>query len=374
MLSSPVQSGFEMSPARRLAADDNRPPADCVANFFGRVSAWPDDGDARLPAHCCLPAGDALEPPQPRYHWEHIPPRLAPAAEERDLLDLTADGDDAPSSDWESAAAEPRWWEPPAPAADTGRLSVSISAAPAAAEPERRPLHHSGGRLAGSGPQIAIGLPPAAAPASIQLQISGCPASLTVSVRTHHEPAAPRPARRTRPEACAESAARPAEDESRALTRALGLLRESGWYYGAFSWQEAQLRLQSAAEGTFLARDSLHRRFVFALSFQTARGPTSIRVQLSRGRFRLDAPAELLDAMPTFADVHALVEHYARRGSLPVDGWPALSMRLGRPLRREVPSLQHCCRLALNAAGLRPPHGSLPAQLEHYLDQYPYGR
>ena len=162
------------------------------------------------------------------------------------------------------------------------------------------------------------------------------------------------------------------------LARATAHLKESGWYYGMLSWQEAQECLRGAARGTFLARDSFDRRFLFALTVQTAQGPTSVRVQFLRGRFRLDAPAALLSGMPTFPDVNSLVEHYARHGHVLYDqkGRPLLKMRLVRPLRREAPSLQHWCRLALNAATAggsgQPP--LLPDKLRRYVREYPFSR
>jgi len=166
----------------------------------------------------------------------------------------------------------------------------------------------------------------------------------------------------------------PPEDEIAVLARATAHLKESGWYYGMLSYQEAQLLLREAEQGTFLARDSFDRRFLFALTVQTSQGATSVRVQFLRGRFRLDAPAALISGMPTFSDVNSLVEHYARHGHVLYDqkGRPLLQMRLSRPLRREVPSLEHCCRLALN--GLRPRPEVMPERLRRYLDQYPFSR
>ena len=382
-----MQSGYDMSreekrrPANSLAADFYRyEAADCYDDAAG--------GEDALAGDCW--GAPQLEPARPQYLWENIPPRLTTAAPDSDLLQLP-DGDDDCYEDEPMPAAGARWWAPheqrnapstagTASSSTNANISVSISGAEQRDKEQRRPLHTSGGRLAAppqlAGPQIAIGLPAAEPSGHIQLQISGCPASLTVSVQTRPAAAAPRP-RRPRPASAAAATARvePVEpEEDKALARALGLLRDSGWYYGTLSWQQAQLALQATAEGTFLARDSHHRKFVFALSMQTARGPTSMRVQLWRGRFRLDAPAELLDGMPTFADVNALVEHYARKGLVAVDG-AQVKVRLGRPLRRAVPSLQHCCRLALNAAGQEDRRLELlPAQLRTYLDQYPYSR
>jgi len=340
-------------------------------------------------------SSSALEPERPRYLWEHIPPRLAPAAGvSSDLLDLGGDDEDCDVDVEEDHDASAGWsWDMPTMRKENSvSVSICAGAPPAQARvedhhPERRPLHHSGGglavtaRTAATAPRIDIGLPasePCGAGSSIHLQISGCPTSvLTVSVSTQPQrPTATkscRPQRSTRhqlPEVPEEVV----ESDEKALERALRLLRESGWYHGALSWQQAQVALQDTPEGTFLARDSLHRRYVFALSVQTAHGPTSVRVQLHKGRFRLDAPGALLEDMPSFPDVTSLVEHYARRGPVSVDGFPQLTMRLRQPLMRQVPSLAHCCRLALHGAGASRPAVTLPAAVRSYLDDYPYSR
>ncbi|KAF0302514.1 Cytokine-inducible SH2-containing protein [Amphibalanus amphitrite] len=300
---------------------------------------------------------------------------------------------------------------------------------------ERRPLHHSGGGLCrtseppqpaadpeGCIPAIEIGLRPScpsSCSGSIKLQISvPCNRATTVSVRSHPPhgahtahvphaahlashaascgpcaaPASPLPASPCRPPHPLRSCCGPSfgpiavavdatppeaagDDEMAVLAKATAYLRESGWYYGMLSWQEAQEYLRGANRGTFLARDSFDRRFLFALTVQTAKGPTSVRVQFLQGRFRLDAPATLLPGMPTFPDVNSLVEHYARHGHVLYDqkGRPLLKMRLVRPLRQEPPSLQHWCRLALNAAGLEKPP-LLPDKLQKYVQEYPFSR
>ena len=66
-------------------------------------------------------------------------------------------------------------------------------------------------------------------------------------------------------------------------------LEESGWYYGQLSWQQATDLLKGKQVGTFLIRDSSDSMYLFALSVQTERGPTSIRIHYCNGQFKLDA-------------------------------------------------------------------------------------
>jgi len=86
------------------------------------------------------------------------------------------------------------------------------------------------------------------------------------------------------------------------------------FYFGRLSAADAARKLAGCAVGTFLLRDSADRRFLFALSVQTLRGPTSVRLARdpSSGRFRLDCDRAQRRAMPTFASVVDLVRYYFR--------------------------------------------------------------
>lgn len=158
--------------------------------------------------------------------------------------------------------------------------------------------------------------------------------------------------------------------------------------------------LADSAPGTFLVRDSSDPRFLFALSVQTERGPTSVRLHYSGGRFRLDAEPRLAAMMPLFDGVVRLVEHYleegkqrAKTGSRPSSNKPVgnqvwvdcrgrvcAHVMLSRPRYRSPPTLQHLARLAVNkklsssgrdtraaASALR-----LPSPLVDYLMEYPH--
>ena len=85
------------------------------------------------------------------------------------------------------------------------------------------------------------------------------------------------------------------------------------FYFGRLSASEASRKLIPCAVGTFLLRDSSDRRFFFALTVQTHRGPTSVRLAREEsGRFRLDCGRSERPVMPTFASVVDLVRFYFR--------------------------------------------------------------
>ncbi|KAG8236545.1 hypothetical protein J437_LFUL011322 [Ladona fulva] len=193
----------------------------------------------------------------------------------------------------------------------------------------------------------------------------------------------------------------PPEGDLDRLAATLRALRSSGWYYEGLTWQGSATVLADSPPGTFLVRDSSDSRFLFALSVQTQRGPTSVRLHYSQGRFRLDAEPRLAAMMPLFDGVVRLVEHYveegkrrAKSGGVPPPGSKPVGnqvwvdsrgrvcahVMLNRPRYRSTPSLQHLARLAVNkrlkeskrdvkaaAISLR-----LPAPLIDYLADYPH--
>lgn len=178
------------------------------------------------------------------------------------------------------------------------------------------------------------------------------------------------------------------------LAATLNALRTSGWYYEGLSWQESQEALQSTSPGTFLVRDSSDPRFLFSLSVQTDRGPTSIRLHYICGQFRLDAEPRLAPLMPLFECVVKLVEYYialtkdsrkCRKVSrdkeqvwVDARGHLYSHILLTSPLykKQQRPSLQHLARLAINkqvqAAAADVSRLPLPMPMIDYLKEYPY--
>ncbi|XP_063824815.1 suppressor of cytokine signaling 2-like isoform X1 [Ostrinia nubilalis] len=170
-------------------------------------------------------------------------------------------------------------------------------------------------------------------------------------------------------------------------------LRLSGWYYGNLDWQGARSLLKEASIGAFLLRNSGDSNFIFSLSVQTDRGPTSVRLHFEQGFFRLDCDLVLAKYMPRFRCVVELVQHYTRAGErssgagtmwVDRDGCPHSPVLLTSPLRSSPPTLLHAARLALHKAldsnplqpklWCAPKHRllPLPSALIDYLGEYPY--
>lgn len=181
------------------------------------------------------------------------------------------------------------------------------------------------------------------------------------------------------------------QDDLLTLDKVVTNLRLSGWYYDDFTWQASQQALKDCSPGTFIVRDSGDHNFLYSLSVQTAKGPTSVRLHYAGGLFRLDAEPGLAPLMPQFDCVVKLVEHYSEltkargAGHVWVDatGGRHSPVEVRRPLLKGPPSLMHAARLAVNRAikaaatpslPLLPPitRLGLPIPLQEYLAQYPY--
>ncbi|XP_061418777.1 suppressor of cytokine signaling 2-like [Lethenteron reissneri] len=87
-------------------------------------------------------------------------------------------------------------------------------------------------------------------------------------------------------------------------------LQMSGWYWGSLTATQARQQLMSAAEGTFLVRDSAHPDFLLTLSVQTSRGPTNVRIEHRGGAFSLDSVRFVKPHLVHFDDVVKLVQFY----------------------------------------------------------------
>ncbi|KAG8187105.1 hypothetical protein JTE90_004851 [Oedothorax gibbosus] len=78
------------------------------------------------------------------------------------------------------------------------------------------------------------------------------------------------------------------EDDRRCLVENERSRELCGYYYGNLSWMDASTLLRRCQVGTFLVQDSAHHGYLYALSVQTRKGPTSIRIDYSGGKFKLD--------------------------------------------------------------------------------------
>lgn len=195
----------------------------------------------------------------------------------------------------------------------------------------------------------------------------------------------------------------PEDDLKRLIDNELKL-RLSGYYYGNLSWIDASHLLKQTKVGTFLVRDSEHCSYLYALSVQTKRGPTSCRIEYHNGRFRLDSSEELADKMPRFESVTDLIDHYVhltknlpRKNSgkelapvwLDMDEENSMDVpvQIYRPLYKNVRSLQHLCRVSLARIQKEKypstpfsrtideqEYKNLPLVLKDYLKEYPYSQ
>lgn len=165
----------------------------------------------------------------------------------------------------------------------------------------------------------------------------------------------------------------------------------AGWYWGSITAAEAKQLLSEAEEGTFLLRDSSNPGYLLTLSVRTSLGPTHLRIESSGGSFGFDSLAMARPRLRRFGGAVELVEHYALACSHSSAAGPqdrpkpageeeeeeeapdrSLQLKLVRPLRRAVPSLQHLCRIAINQRSRTPRDLPLPGRLKDFLLEYPF--
>ncbi|XP_076069462.1 uncharacterized protein LOC143041454 isoform X2 [Oratosquilla oratoria] len=169
-------------------------------------------------------------------------------------------------------------------------------------------------------------------------------------------------------------------DDRRVLMATKKALETCGWYYAHMSWQQAEVLLRASAIGTFIIRNSADQRYQYSLSVQTERGPTSVRIQFTRGKFRLDSDSRMESSMPEFSSVIRLIEYYISvnqklRKHVWVDanGKVYSPITIRQPLTRTLPSLKHLCRLAIHRGLSRNFYTPrLPESLNTYLQDYPF--
>lgn len=170
-------------------------------------------------------------------------------------------------------------------------------------------------------------------------------------------------------------------DESR-IASAMKDLKNTGWYWGSLTANEAKEILQDAPEGTFLVRDSSQRDYLFTISAMTSAGPTNLRIEYREGKFKLDSVVLVKPKLKQFDSVVHLVEHYvalSRTSSKGPSSSQALAppngtvqLLLTKPVYTATPSLQHLCRIAINRATRQVQELPLPNRLKDYLTDYSY--
>lgn len=176
-------------------------------------------------------------------------------------------------------------------------------------------------------------------------------------------------------------------DESR-IASAMKELRNTGWYWGSLTANEAKEILQDTSEGTFLLRDSSQRDYLFTISAMTSAGPTNLRIEFKHGKFKLDSVVLVKPKLKQFDSVVHLVEYYvqlsrssdkaaaaaAASNSQPSAAPPngTVQLLLTKPVYTTTPSLQHLCRIAINRRTRRVQDLPLPNRLKDYLTDYTY--
>lgn len=100
------------------------------------------------------------------------------------------------------------------------------------------------------------------------------------------------------------------ESEESRIALAMKELKNTGWYWGSLTANEAKEILQDASEGTFLVRDSSQRDYLFTISAVTSAGPTNLRIEYKHGKFKLDSVVVVKPKLKQFDSVVRLVEHY----------------------------------------------------------------
>lgn len=131
------------------------------------------------------------------------------------------------------------------------------------------------------------------------------------------------------------------------LSHTIRRLRMCGWYWGDISSDQAKEILKHAQNGSFILRDSSDACHLFTLSLKANNIIVSVRVAFSRGLFKLDSWNQ--EDSPSFGSVVDMIEYYLEDEShefyveLPNIG--EFPVCLKHPIWKEVPSLQHLCRM-----------------------------
>ncbi|XP_042259024.1 suppressor of cytokine signaling 2 [Thunnus albacares] len=180
----------------------------------------------------------------------------------------------------------------------------------------------------------------------------------------------------------ADSNTRTVESDESRIALAMKDLKNTGWYWGSLTANEAKEILQDASEGTFLVRDSSQRDYLFTISAMTSAGPTNLRIEYKHGKFKLDSVVLVKPKLKQFDSVVHLVEHYVQLSRTGVKPPPdsqssaptnsTVQLLLTKPVYTATPPLQHLCRIAINRSTRRVQDLPLPNRLKDYLTDYAY--
>ena len=166
------------------------------------------------------------------------------------------------------------------------------------------------------------------------------------------------------------------------IGRAVQALKQSGFYWGGITNQQAKALLKDTSVGSFLVRDSSDQRYLFTLTLKTSIGVTSVRIVMEKMTFRVDSGGSKA-LTPSFDCVVRLVHYYMQvyRTNRPMCDSQGMTTKDARgllllryPLYKGVQSLQHLCRRTVNQVTRPESIHKLPVahHLQIYLRNYPY--
>ncbi|KAH3752196.1 uncharacterized protein LOC127847481 [Dreissena polymorpha] len=158
-------------------------------------------------------------------------------------------------------------------------------------------------------------------------------------------------------------------------------LKDVGWYWGPLSWEEAELKLASKPEGTFLVRDSSDERYILSLSFKNMGRVHHTRIEHHKGHFSFWSQPDSHGKSTIKEFIEQCVENsrngrflYFIRPSGP--GSPPMPIHLLHPVSRfvQMRSLQHMCRFTIIQLVRRDHIDRLPVptRIKEYLKQAQY--
>ena len=173
--------------------------------------------------------------------------------------------------------------------------------------------------------------------------------------------------------------------ESKKLEETRLQLHESGFYFGQLSPHESLELLKNCRPGTFLLRDSSQAVTPFTLSYQTYRGPTSIRIKFQAGHFFTDVTESTnITLVKKFDSIFALLQFLQNtqflQGLVTSDGYVLIDENghicpkifLSQPLKKVPSTLMHLARLAVNKNSQDLQNSEIPQSLKEYLQAYPH--
>lgn len=151
-------------------------------------------------------------------------------------------------------------------------------------------------------------------------------------------------------------------------------LARYGWYWGPMSKEEAEAKLGSLSDGSFLVRDSASQTYLFTISFRCFGRTLHSRIKYLYGKYSVTDEDKYGSVIELIADgmsksqndIFSFSTWNGRTG-------PVIPVRLIQPVSRftHVQSLQHLCRfvirkyIAINNIQELP----LPEILKSYLQE-----